>query len=71
MASEMFTEDGIVRLADFAVNKLELLCKGKAQDLEHSIEGILKLANGREDVSAVEIIPVLEIGHGLEEIGRE
>jgi len=59
---EKFPQRGIVRLAWFPLNIFQVFGKPKSEYLQHSIEGIVRVANGYEGMRLVEVIPVLEIG---------
>lgn len=68
---EKFTQAGVIGLARLALGIFQVLCEPEAQDLEHAVDGIVRGADGYKCIGGVEIVPVLEVGGGLEELGRQ
>ena len=66
MATKVLSEYGIVRLADLAVDKLELRRESEPESLQHPIKRIFELADTGKDVSSIEIVPVFEIRYRLQ-----
>lgn len=62
---EEFAEGRVIWLAGLALDVFEVLGEPEAQDLEHAIEGLVRVADGGEGFGAVEVRPVLEVGRGF------
>lgn len=65
------SKDRVIRLARLPLDVLEVLCEPKAQDFEHAVECVVRVADGGEGFGAVEVCPVLEVGSGFEELCGE
>ena len=50
---------------------LEILCQPVAHNLEHAVEGLFGGPDGGKGIWCVQVIPVLEIRGGLEELRRQ
>lgn len=68
---EKFAQARVVGLARLALGIFQVLCEPEAQDLEHAVDGIVRGADGYKCIGGIEIVPVFEIGGGLEELGRQ
>lgn len=65
---EKLAKARIVRLAWLPLCVFQILCKPEAQSLQHTVDGVVGSADGYEGIGRIEIIPVLEIGRGLQEL---
>lgn len=68
---EELAENRVVRLARPALDVFEILCQPEAYNLEHTVERLVGGANGSEGVGGVDVVPVLEVRRGFEELRRE
>jgi len=66
---EEFPQGRVVWFARLPLHILQILCKPESQHLQRAIELIAGVANGYERVRLIEVVPVLEVGRRLEELG--
>ncbi len=69
VAAEVLAKNRIIGLADFAFDVLEFFGEGEAQHGQHTFQWIVKIGNEGEEVAAVKIVPVFEVGYGLQKVG--
>lgn len=65
---EKLAEARIVRLAWLPLCVFQVLCKPEAQSLQHAVDGVVGGADCYEGIGRIEIIPVLQVGRGLQEL---
>lgn len=68
---EEFTQARVVGLAWFPFYVLQVLGKPEAQHLEHAIQRLVGGADGDEGVRGIEVVPVLEVRGGLQQLRGE
>jgi hypothetical protein len=68
---EKFPQSRVIGLARLALNILQILGVPEPQDLQHPTELIVRVPNCNESVRLIEIVPVLEVGRGFQELRRE
>ena len=66
--SEELSKAGIIGLARLSLGIFQVLGKPEAQDFQHTIQWLVGRANGNEGSRAVEIVPVLEIRCGFQQL---
>lgn len=68
---EEFTQARVVGLAWLPFYVLQVLGKPEAQHLEHAVQRLVGGANGDESIRGIEVVPVLEVGRGLQQLRGE
>lgn len=68
---EKLAQARVVRLAWLSLRVLQIFCEPEAQDLEHAVERFVRGAYRYKGIGGVEIVPVFEIGGGLEQLGGQ
>jgi len=71
LTSEELSERRVVWLAGLALDILQVLCEPEAQAGKQTAKLIVRVADACKDVGSVEVMPVLEVGDGLEQLGRQ
>lgn len=68
---EKFAEAGIVWLAWLPFCIFQIFCKPEAESLQHAVDRVVRGADGYERIGRIEIVPVLQVGRGLQELGGQ
>lgn len=68
---EKLAKAGIVWLAWLSLCVFQILCKPEAESLQHAVDRVVGGADGYERIGRIEIVPVLKVGRGLQELGGQ
>jgi len=68
---EELAQRRVVWLARLALDVFQIFGEPESKHLQHAIEGFIGVADGCEGFGAVEVVPILEVGCWLEELGRQ
>ena len=68
---EKLAKTRIVRLAWLSLCIFQIFCKPEAESLQHAVDGVVRGADGYECIGRIEIVPVLQVGRGLQELGGQ
>lgn len=59
--SEKFTEGGVIWFARLALHILKILGEPEAQDLQHSIQFIIRISYRHKRIRLIKVIPILQV----------